>query len=151
MSDGTRNSIELAIEQVFDKSGFVYRTINEADVVIGYHLVGRNSKELVQYNKGVKYCQPCLSGGKEKLKKTDWRYTPGSLILDVINSKNSRSIWRSVYPLKIEKEDNSKDIQDKIYAAIEQMLKAFPVEKKLTAFQPPQLNYSPMPQLAIFN
>jgi len=156
INDATRNSIELAIEQVFDKIGFTYRTSENADIVIGYHLVGRNPKELSRYNKGVKYCRLCLRAGEGKSKGSTWRILPGSLILDVINTENNRSIWRSVLPLKIDGKDNSKDIQDKIYNAIDIMLKKFPGNKKLTARYLPNIKSSTekrsyVPKLAVYN
>jgi hypothetical protein len=126
ISDATRNSIELAIEQVFDKNGYFYAQVDKSDVVIGYHLIGNNNKELDKYNKGVGYCQYCLRGGEVAKGKKSWHMVPGSLILDVVNSKNNRSIWRSVYHLQIDEDDNSREVQKKIYQAIDNMIKRFP-------------------------
>ena len=126
LSDATRNSIELAIEQVLDKNDFVYLIENEADIIVTYHLVSQNSKELERYNKGVAYCSFCLRGGAEKNKK-QWVIRPGSLIVDVIDPTKKRSVWRSVYALNIDAEkDNSKEMQLKIYQAIDAMIEKYP-------------------------
>lgn len=127
MSDATRNGIELAIEQVLDAKGFGYKTIDKADVVVGYHLIN-NHKELRNYNRSVKYCRPCLSAGDAKKNKKAWRMLPGSLVLDLVSRDKNRTIWRSVYPLKIKPDDNSFEIQDKIYQAIDTMVKTLPRE-----------------------
>jgi len=127
ISDVTRNRIELAIEQVLDKNGFNYRFENEADIIVTYHLVNQNSKELKSYNKGVGYCSYCLRGGEVQKGKEQWHILPGSLIIDVIAPEKKRSVWRSVYDLKIDAEkDNSKEIQLKIYQAIDAMIKKYP-------------------------
>lgn len=127
ISDVTRNGIELAIEQVLDKNGFIYRFEKDADIIVTYHLVNKSSKELTSYNKGVKYCSYCLRGGEVQKGKEQWRIIPGSLIIDVIDPEKKRSVWRSVYDLKINAEkDNSKEIQLKIYQAIDAMIEKYP-------------------------
>ena len=131
ISDATRNSIELAIEQVLDKNGFEYQLPNSADVVVAYHLIKQNAKELNNYNKGVGYCSYCLRGGETQKGKKQWKIMPGSLIIDIVNPKNKRSVWRSVYHLNINaNKDNSKEAQLKIYQAIEAMMAKFPYQQK---------------------
>ncbi len=131
ISDATRNSIELAIEQVLDKNGFKYRIKDEADIIITYHLVSENSKELLRYNIGVAYCSGCLRGGEAQREKRPWKVIPGSLIVDIIDPDKKRSIWRSVYYLKINADkDNSKEAQLKIYQAIDAMIEKYPQTRK---------------------
>lgn len=127
ISDATRNGIELAIEQVLDAQGLGYQTVDKADVVVGYHLIN-NHKELRNYNRSVKFCRPCLSAGDAKKDKKAWRMLPGSLVLDLVSRDKNRTIWRSVYPLKIKPDDNSFEIQDKIFEAIDNMVKTLPRE-----------------------
>jgi hypothetical protein len=123
----TRNSIELAIEQVLDKNGFIYNTLDDADIVVTYHLVNENTKELLTYNNGVLYCSLCLRGGEAQADKKQWQTKPGSLIIDVLDPEKKRSVWRSVYPLKINvKTDNSREVQLKIYQAIDAMIDKYP-------------------------
>jgi hypothetical protein len=127
ISDATRNSIELAIEQVLDKNGFNYIIENKADIIVTYHIVSDNTKELARYNQGVAYCSRCLRGGEAYKDKKPWKIIPGSLILDVIDPDSDRSVWRSVYYLQLNAEkDNSKETQLKIYQAIEAMMNQYP-------------------------
>jgi len=128
ISDATRNNIELAIEQVLDKKGFKYRTEDEADIIVTYHVFSGNNKEFLLYNKGVTYCSGCLRGGEASENKRAWKVTPGSLIIDVIDPDSKRSVWRSVYFLKLNAEkDNSKDTQVKINQAIDAMIDQLPL------------------------
>ena len=80
-----------------------------------------------------------------------WLILPGSLILDVISVKNNRSIWRSVYPLKITEQDNSKDIQIKTNTALNVMLKQFPSGKELIESQPLGQTFTSPPKLSVYN
>lgn len=151
ISDATRNSIELAIEQAFDQQGLQFKRQSDADVVIGYHLISDNFKELKAYNKGVKYCKLCLkwSGGEQST--PEWLLLPGSLIIDVVEPQHNRSVWRSVLPLKFSSKDNSYEQQVKIRSALNAMLKQFPRAKILTAVQQPTTTRSELPRLAVYN
>lgn len=133
ISDTTRNSIELAIERVLDNNGFIYRLTNDADIIVTYHMVNENNNELLNYNKGVAYCSFCLRGGEGQKDKKQWQVRPGSLIIDVIDPEKNRSVWRSVYYLKInDKKDNSAEKQIKIYQAIDAMIKKYPYSRNLS-------------------
>jgi len=126
INDTTRNSIELAIEQVLDKNGFVYQLDGEADIIVTYHLI-KNGIEVKKYNKGIGYCSYCLRGGEAQINKKPFKIIPGALILDIINPQTENSVWRSVYDLKIKVDrDNSQEVQSKIYEAIDMMMKKFP-------------------------
>ena len=130
LSDITRNTIELAIEQGFDENGFHYKTLKKADIVIAYHVLSRNFKELNEYNKQVKYCGYCLKAGEATRIDLEKKLRPGSLILDIIDPKNQRSVWRSIYPLGFKAQDNSQEIQEKINHAVDSMLRDYPKIKQ---------------------
>lgn len=136
LSDVIRNNIELAVEQVLDDSGFHYTEARQSDLVVAYHLVqgqsrGRyqivvNHQALKRYNLGVKYCEYCMKSGSDPSSRRLWSFEAGSLILDLLDPDNKRSVWRSVYPVKIKAEDNSRKVQEKIQTAITQMLAQYP-------------------------
>jgi len=126
ISDITRNSIEIAIEQTLDKKGYQYMQVEDADVVVTYHLINRNNQELREYNKGIRYCSWCLKGGSEEINSRHWQMNSGSLIVDFVDTKDNRSVWRSVYPLSIKEKDSSFEIQEKIVSAISSMMSKLP-------------------------
>ena len=133
MNDSTRNTIELAIEQGFDESGFRYNIAKNADIMIAYHVINRNLVEFDKYNKQVKYCGYCLNGSDTSRLDLEKKQRPGSLVLDIIDPKSQRSVWRSVYPLGFKDKDNSREMQEKISSAVDQMLKDYPRVKKTAA------------------
>lgn len=128
----TRNIIEIAIEQGFDENGFRYKPLKDADIIISYHLLSHNFVELKKYDQQVKYCGYCLNAGLASRVELESKLRPGSLILDIIDPKNQRSVWRSVYPLGFKDKDNSQEIQEKISKAVDSMLRAYPRDTKVT-------------------
>jgi hypothetical protein len=133
LNDSMRNTIELAIEQGFDENGFRYQPFKNADVVIAYHLLNQNFAELDKYNKQVKYCGYCLNAGKTTRVELEKKLRPGSLVLDIIDPKSQRSVWRSVYPLGFKDQDNSSEVQKKISKAVDSMLREYPRANKTSA------------------
>lgn len=117
-----RNDIELAIERGMEKQGFNYKDVADADVVVTYFWVNANLRDFKRYNKGVNYCSYCLNHSVTGAKRDRLNVTPGSLVLDVIDTKSKRSVWRSSYPLKVNVKDNSLEVQSKVHQAIGVML-----------------------------
>ena len=66
----------------------------------------------------------------EEIAELENKLRPGSLILDIIDPKSQRSVWRSVYPLKFKADDNSREMQEKISTAVDSMLRDFPQGKR---------------------
>lgn len=132
LRDSTRNTIELAIEQNFDKNGFSYKTSKDADVIIAYHVINNDFNELKLYDQQVKYCSYCLKAGQATRRELQGKLRPGSLILDIIDPNSQRSVWRSVYPLGFEEKDNSQEMQKKISHAISNMLQDYPKGKDIS-------------------
>ncbi len=133
MSDSTRNTIELAIEQGFEKNGFQYKTLQKGDIIIAYHVLNNRVAELEKYNQQVKYCRYCLRAGDTSRAKIKSQLRPGSLIIDIIDPESQRSVWRSIYPLGFNDDDNSREMQKKISHAVDIMLLDYPKGKKLSA------------------
>ncbi|SEK99431.1 protein of unknown function [Colwellia chukchiensis] len=127
IADSTRNHIELAIEQNFASIGLTYQSADKADVVIAYLILNPNSGELARYNQQVKYCGFCLNAGTSAYTQLQKNLRAGSLLIDIVDVRSQRSIWRSVYPLKPSDKDNSRERQSKIRHAVDTMLKDFPL------------------------
>lgn len=126
----TRNTIELSIEQSLDSKGLSYKTPQNADIMISYYVIGQNFTEFKHYNREVKYCSYCLKVGQVSRQNLQSITEEGSLILDIIDPKKQRSVWRSVYPLGFKEEDNSREIQEKIITAVDSMLNDYPKGKQ---------------------
>ncbi len=124
--DSRRNAIEIAIEGMMAKKHFNYTEPEQADVIVTYYVMNGKRSDYSSYNKVVHFCQHCL---RATAWKTDNRYanaTHGSLILDLVDPKKQRSVWRSVYPLDIKDKDNSAKRNEKIQQAVASMLAQYP-------------------------
>lgn len=126
LNHSQRNRIEIAIEKNLNKQGFVYSDINNTDIIITYHLVSSNPSEYQAYNKAIRFCSHCLKANTWQQNNKDWYVYPGGLIIDLIDPKKDRSVWRSIYPLKYKVKDNSQELNDKIITAVNNMLQQYP-------------------------
>lgn len=124
--DTRRNAIEIAIERTMTKNKFSYEILENADVIVTYHVFNGKRNEYSNYNKVVHFCTHCL---RATTWKTDRQYSSvsqGSLVLDLVDPKQNRSVWRSVYPLDIEVKENSAETNDRIKQAVSAMLAEYP-------------------------
>jgi hypothetical protein len=121
-----RNGIEIAIERSMDRQGFLYSELDEADLIVSYHLVGRRAKDYTHYNRAVLYCEHCLRANTWQTEQKNWTISAGSLILDLVDPKTKRSVWRGVSSLDIKEKDNSREANEKIVMAVNAMLALYP-------------------------
>jgi len=124
--DSRRNAIEIAIERMMTKKKFSYHKPEQADVIVTYYLLNDSRNDYSNYNEVVRFCQHCLRATTWKTSNSYATATHGSLILDLVDPKRQRSVWRSVYPLKVKDKDNSAKINEKIQQAVASMLAQYP-------------------------
>ena len=128
--DVHRNAIEITIERSMAENNFNYAPLEQADIVVTYHVLNGNRQEYSKYNKVIHFCNHCLRASAWQTENKYQEPRLGSLILDIVDPKKQRSVWRSAYPLDIKGEDNSATSNEKIQQAITAMLAKYP--SKLT-------------------
>jgi len=124
--DTRRNAIEIAIERSMATMQFSYSALEQADLIVTYHVFTGKQGDYSRYNKTVHFCIHCL---RATTWRTEQQYGPvsvGSLVLDLVDPKMKRSVWRSIYPLKLEEKENSVKANDKIKHAVATMLAQYP-------------------------
>lgn len=124
--DSHRNAIEIAIEGMMAKKHFSYIEPGQADVIVTYYVLNGNRSDYSSYNKEVHFCLHCLRATAWNTSKRYSTASQGSLILDLVDPKKQRSVWRSVYPLNIKDKDNSAKSNEKIQQAVASMLAQYP-------------------------
>jgi hypothetical protein len=125
LSDTRRNSIEIAIEKHMEQRGFNYLPPESADIIVTYHSVNKAS-DFKRYNKAVLFCQQCIQASNWHQGSDKLTISKSSLVIDLIDPKRKRSVWRSIQPLKIDDKDNSQEVNEKIYQAVHDMLVQYP-------------------------
>jgi hypothetical protein len=124
--DSRRNAIEIAIERTMANKKFSYAGIEQADVIVTYHVFDGRHGDYSSYNKSVHFCTHCL---RATTWQTDRKYSSvsqGSLVLDLVDPKKNRSVWRSIYPLDLKEKENSAETNDRIKHAVAVMLAQYP-------------------------
>lgn len=87
---------------------------------------GFHGDKLAKYNRDVHYCGACLLMSNDGNKEVKIATDPGALIIDFINPKTKRSVWRSSFPVIIKDKENSQALQTKIKRAVKEMLLQYP-------------------------
>lgn len=126
VNSGMRNSIELSVEERLNSFGLRYEVPEKADIIVGYFLLSGTQISLKKYNKSVKYCAYCLEfySGNERIKS--WKNKVGSIVIDLVDTKKERSVWRSIYPLNIGLKDSSQKIQARLNTTVSRMFYSNP-------------------------
>ncbi|MCP4984808.1 MAG: DUF4136 domain-containing protein [Colwellia sp.] len=125
-----RGRIELAIEKTLNSKDFNYTELANADIILTYHLVKNKLLGYQAYNKVVKFCSHCLRASAWQQPNSQWLVYPGGLIIDLVDPKKNRSVWRSIHPLKFSEKDNSQKQNEIIREAVNAMLLQYPSDKK---------------------
>lgn len=126
LSDAHRNSIEIAIEKSMDALRFNYADTDQADVIVTYHILSGKKADYTRYNKAVLFCPQCIRAEAWNKSSQPLKLTRGGLIIDLIDPKKKRSVWRSAHTLKINVKDNSQIVHEKIQQAVQTMLSHYP-------------------------
>ncbi|MBU2871029.1 DUF4136 domain-containing protein [Colwellia sp. E2M01] len=124
-----RSRVELAIEKNLSKQNLQYINLEQADIIITYHLVSKKYKDYQAYNKAVLFCSYCLIANTWVTQDEEWKVYPDGLIIDLVDPKNNRSVWRSIYPMNYSIKDNSNKQNNKIINAVNTMLMQYPNSK----------------------
>ena len=125
LSDAVRNDIELAIERAMEQQGYQFKTQQKADVILTYYWLKQDVRAFKIYNNGVYFCAYCLNHAKSDTKADRLNIKSNTLIIDVLNRKTKRSVWRSFYPLPVKPKENSQQVQRKVHQAVSLMLAKF--------------------------
>lgn len=129
--DTRRNAIEIAIERTMSSKKFDYLEPEQADVIVTYYFLNGKTREYSNYNEAVRFCVHCLRANAWQTNHQYSTLAKGSLILDLVDPKKKRSVWRSAYPLNIDVKDNSTKLNKKIQQAVSLMLALYPQSKSI--------------------
>ncbi|HCH69792.1 MAG TPA: hypothetical protein DE042_04700 [Colwellia sp.] len=103
----------------------------QVDVIVTYYLFNGKPREYANYNEVLRFCVYCLRASTWQTNNQYENLIKGSLILDLVEPKNKRLVWRSAYPLNIDVKDNSAELNEKIQQAVSVMWTMYPQSKSL--------------------
>ena len=124
--DARRNAIEIAIERTMASKKFNYAELEQTDIIVTYYVFDGKHGDFSKYNEAVRFCTHCLRATTWQTERKYSSITQGSLVLDLVDPKKKRSVWRSVFPLDLKEKENSAEINDRIKFAVATMLAEYP-------------------------
>ena len=116
--------ITAAIESELEKKGYV-KAINDADLVFVYHYNAkdkvdiRTDYQMVGYG-GFGY------GGAMIAHTSAYNYTEGTIIIDALNPKTKKIVWRSVGTLELQEKETPQEKREYVNKIIKEMLEKYP-------------------------
>jgi len=115
--------ITAAIESELEKKGYVKS--RDADLVFVYHYNVkdktdiRTDYQMVGYG-GFGY------GGAMIAHTNTYNYTQGTIIIDALNPKTKKIVWRSVGTLELQEKETPKEKREYVNKIIQKMLASYP-------------------------
>ena len=132
MKESTRQTIERAIDYELKNSGFL--NSNDPDLFVYFQTVVKGKSNLGDYNS---YYQgrnaqslPTSSTDPNSPDFSVHEVTEGTLIIDIIDSKDEKVVWQGTVTKAIKDDQEDIDIQGIVYDAVEMVFKDFPPQKK---------------------
>jgi hypothetical protein len=125
ISDMTRNRIELAIEANMEAKGFKSVDLKQADVSIAYYVITQEQKQITQtQGPGYYRCRYCAPTWATNVQVRE--YTEGTLIIDMIDNKTKKAVWRGSTAGRINPKADMEQRKEQINKAVEFVLSGFP-------------------------
>ncbi|MEW6997037.1 DUF4136 domain-containing protein [Colwelliaceae bacterium BS250] len=129
ISDLDNDRIIKSLKVNLLNKGMVEAEQTNADMLVRYQLVSKDKIRLRTYNSGLYNCWRCrgIYGANYQQTQVDVKqYVEGTLIIDLVDPKLQKSVWRSVVTDTLKnKEIPVEEKQAKIQDLIDQMLASF--------------------------
>ena len=106
-----------AVDEQLQAKGF--RPTGMPDFLVRYHVASRDRVDVRQYGYG--------RIGRSQVTVSE--HTEGTLILDVIDSRSMRLIWRGTASGRLDGGSSTREREEQLRAGVAEMLKSFPPER----------------------
>lgn len=118
--------VRAAVERVLGDRGYIEAPSGEGDFGIGYHaaIEGRIDVRTVDHFYG--YGRRWGPYGGVARETVVTQYDEGTLILDVVDSRTQRLVWRGSAQARVRDDLDPRERAERIQGAVEQMLAEFP-------------------------
>lgn len=127
--DRLRNSLQ------FELGKFYLQDIHQPDFWVQYHVVVEDKVSVRQYDDyyGYQHSYSRWHGAypyRAPTTRTEVNeYQQGTVVVDMIDAKTNKAIWRGVVTGKVKERDNPQDSEQAIRELVEKMLEDFPPDK----------------------
>ena len=116
--------ITAAIESELEKKGYVKAT-SDADLVFVYHYNAKDKVDIRTDYQMVGYGGFGYSGAMVA-RTSAYNYTEGTIIIDALNPKTKKIVWRSVGTLELQEQETPQEKREYVNKIIKEMLEKYP-------------------------
>ena len=121
--------ITLALESVFDKKGYKKADTSEEDLMFVYHYNVRDKVD-IQTDYQMVGVRRYRFSGTMMATTTAYEYKEGTIIVDALDKKSGRIVWRSIGVLEVQEKDTPQERKEYVFKIINELMKKFPSRVK---------------------
>lgn len=125
----TNDRIINAIRGNLEVKNYKENDKDEADLIFVFHTSVKDKMELQTDYNHMGFGRYRFGGGMTTT-TTSYNYTEGTLIIDALNPKNQKIVWRVVGTMELKEIKTPKEKEDSINKIVAKLLKSFPLHKK---------------------
>jgi len=116
--------ITKAIESELEQKGYVKAT-KDVDLVFVYHYNAKDKVDIRTDYQMVGYGSFGY-GGAMVARTNTYNYTEGTIIIDALNPKTKKIVWRSVGTLELQEKETPQEKREYVNKIIKEMLEKYP-------------------------
>ena len=120
-----------ALSKDLQAKGYVQVPKEKADLIFVFHTNVENKTDIDTDYRAVGYGRYGYGGTMVATTRT-YHYTKGTLIIDALNSKDEKIVWRAVSTDTLTKQETPQEREAYVNALAKESMKTFPSKKVLT-------------------
>jgi hypothetical protein len=121
--------ITYAIEHLLQTKGYQLTSLKNADILVVYHYNTKDKME-IQTDYQMIGIRPYGFGGGMIATTSTYEYTEGIIIIDFLDTKTKKIIYRSVGRLELQEQETPQERKAYVLKIIQEVLKEFPMRGK---------------------
>ena len=121
--------ITAALENIFDTKGYKKSDLQKADLIFVYHYNVKDRVD-IQTDYQMVGVRRYRFGGSMMATTTTYRYKEGTIIVDALDKKSNKIVWRSIGVLEIQEQDTPQERKAYVFKIIKELMQKFPSKLK---------------------
>jgi len=118
--------ITAAVEEQLAAKGFEKIGSGDVDFKVGYHAAVQGTMEVSYIDSYYGYgVQSWFRGGEQQQSAARY-YDKGSIVIDIVDSRANRLVWRGVAEAEVDRQTDAEKLQERVREAVRKILADFP-------------------------
>ena len=124
----TNDRIINSLKSTLKQKNYKNASINKADLIFVFHVNVENKSDIHTDYQMMGYGRYRYSGSILATTRT-YDYKEGTLIVDALNPKNQKIVWRTIATTQLNKQRTLKEKQKYIDEIVQELMSSFPLKK----------------------